>query len=169
MNRRLRKLQRPDSFHLLSAEGWLELGNYLEANEDLERITPEMRAHPDVLKMRWRIYTAAKKPAMAAEVARGLTVLLPEQSFGWIHWAFSLHELKLTKEAQSVLLPLVDKFTTEHILSYNLACYACQLGELKEAKEWLIKAIAKAGKKDIRIMALDDPDLEPLWKEIGTI
>jgi hypothetical protein len=40
---------------------------------------------------------------------------------------------------------------------------------LKEAMKWLEKAIDLAGKKDIRLMALDDPDLEPLWTKIGEI
>jgi hypothetical protein len=34
---------------------------------------------------------------------------------------------------------------------------------------WLEKGMDLAGKKDIRQMALDDPDLEPLWTEIGEI
>jgi hypothetical protein len=35
--------------------------------------------------------------------------------------------------------------------------------------QWLEEAIDLAGKKDIRLMALDDPDLEPLWTKIGEI
>jgi hypothetical protein len=40
---------------------------------------------------------------------------------------------------------------------------------LKEAMKWLEKAIAAGGKKEIQTMALDDPDLEPLWREIAKI
>jgi hypothetical protein len=54
-------LQPPDSTHLQAAEGWLELGNPLEANEELEKITPELRPQPDVLRVRWQIYAAAKE------------------------------------------------------------------------------------------------------------
>jgi hypothetical protein len=83
-----------------------------------------------------------------------------------IHWAYSLHELKRTKEARAVLLPMADKFPDQYIIPYNLACYCCQLGELKESLQWLGKAIDLAGKKEIRLMALEDPDLEPLRKQI---
>ena len=152
-----------------ASQGWLGLGNWLEANDELEQITPQMRAHPDVLLVRWNVYAAAKKWEMAAEVARALSELLPDRPVGWVHWAFSLHELKRTKEAWDVLAPVVDKFPDEHIMRYNLACYACQLGNLKEAKRWLRKAIDLAGKTDIRTMALDDPDLQPLWNKIGEI
>ena len=34
---------------------------------------------------------------------------------------------------------------------------------------WLEQAIDLAGKNDIRSMALNDPDLEPLWTRIGEI
>ena len=33
----------------------------------------------------------------------------------------------------------------------------------------LCKAIRLAGKKDIRLVALEDRDLEPLWKDIAEI
>lgn len=158
-----------DQRHLDAAEGWLGLGDWLEANEELERITPKWRAHPDVLAVRYDIYSAANKWELAAEVSRAFTEIVPSVAVGWIHLAYSLHVLKRTQEAWNVLLPVVDKFPTEYIMRYNLACYACQLGDLKAAYQWLEKAIDLADKTEIRTMALDDPDLEPLWKEIAEI
>jgi hypothetical protein len=38
------------------------------------------------------------------------------------------------------LKPVLDRFAKNPILPYNLACCACQLGNLKEAKTWLQKA-----------------------------
>ena len=37
------------------------------------------------------------------------------------------------------------------------------------AWKWLEKAIDMAGKRDIRMMALNDPDLERLWTDIAEI
>jgi predicted Zn-dependent protease len=119
--------------------------------------------------MRWEIYAKAGKWEMAAEVGRGISVAWPENSWGFIHYAYALHELKRTKEAWGILIPIADKFPDEFRISYNLACYSCQLGNLKESKQWLEKAIAVAGKKEIRLMALEDDDLKPLWKNIGQI
>lgn len=159
-----------DQRHLTAAEGWLELGDELEANEELERITPEMRAHPLVLRVRWGIYAHGKRWEMAAEVAKGMAVKLPKNVWGYVHWAYSLHELKRTKEAQDVLLSIVEKFPSDYLIQYNLACYCCQLGELRQAFQRLGTAIDIAhGKLDIRQMALDDPDLEPLWNQISEI
>ena len=128
-----------------------------------------MRGRPDVLVVRVAIYEAAKKWEYAAEIAKAISEFAPESPFGFIHQAYSLHELKRTQEAWNVLLPVVDKFPKEYIMRYNLACYACQLGNLKEARDWLKKAIDMAGTNEVKLMALDDPDLEPLWEEIGKI
>src|SRR5882762_7202246 len=100
------KLGLNDQRHLDAAEGWLELGNGLEANEELEQITPTMRAHPLVLRVRWGVYDRAEKWEMCVEIARTMTEMLPTNSWGWIQWAYSLHELKRTKEAKAVLLPI---------------------------------------------------------------
>src|SRR5580765_5358025 len=62
-------LQPSDSFHVRAAQGWLELGNHLEANEELEEITPVQKAHPTVLFVRWDIYAMAKKWDYAAMLA----------------------------------------------------------------------------------------------------
>jgi tetratricopeptide (TPR) repeat protein len=80
--------------------------------------------------------------------------MVPDSPFGWIHHAYALHELKHTQEAWNVLLPVVDKFPKEYIMRYNLACYACQLGNLKEARDWLKKAIDLADRKEVKLMAL---------------
>jgi hypothetical protein len=40
---------------------------------------------------------------------------------------------------------------------------------LKEAGQWLEKAFAIGDSKQLKLMALDDPDLEKLWRKIGEI
>jgi hypothetical protein len=54
-------------------------------------------------------------------------------------------------------------------MRYNLACYACQLGNLKQARKWLEKVIEIAGTNEIKLMALGDPDLEQLESCITTL
>jgi len=70
----------------------------------------------------------------------------------WIAWAYALRELQRIPEAQEILLtgrrlvadpgPIVD---------YNLACYACLLGELDEARALLASVCAR----------------DPAWHEIA--
>jgi len=153
----------PDRRHLEAAEGWLELGNWHEANEELEGIASQLRAHPDVLRMRVEVYSAAKKWDYAAEIANTLSRLLPDDSFGHIRLAFSLHALKRTKEAFDALLPVADKFPDLWVIPYNLACYTCQLGRLDEARLWFDRALTVGDAKEIKLSALDDADLAPLF------
>jgi tetratricopeptide (TPR) repeat protein len=163
----MRPLTPPDTHHLLAAQGWIELGNHLEANEELENITAENRAHPAVLEVRWQIYAQAEKWKGALDIASALIQLVPEHPLGWIHQSYSLHELKRTEEARDNLLGVVEKSPQDPIMRYNLACYECQLGQLEQAKHWLRKAFEVGDSKKIKLMALEDPDLEPLWREIG--
>ncbi len=51
----MKPLEPPDNHHLRAALGWIGLGNFQEANEELEKITPQLRAHPDVLTIRYEI------------------------------------------------------------------------------------------------------------------
>jgi len=159
-------LQPPDTFHLQAAQGWLELGSPIESSEELEKITPQMRTHPDVLKVRWEIYAAQKKWEAALDIATTLMELEPEKPLGWVHRSYCLHELKRTAEARDNLLRVVDKFSMSATIPYNLACYECQLGNLPQAKKWLKAAFRIGNKKQMKRAALEDPDLKPLWQEI---
>ncbi len=62
-----------------AATGWLELGNWREANEELEEIEASWRAHPVVLAVRSRVYAAAGKYDEAVMIAEaGFKFLPPE-------------------------------------------------------------------------------------------
>ena len=162
----MKDLDLPDRRHLEAAQGWLELGNCQEANAELENITPELRAHPGVLRVRWEVYANAGKWEGAVEIGRALSKSAPKFPFGWIKAAQALHELKRTAEAREVLLRAADKFKDWNVF-YDLACYACQLGNLIEAYGWLEKTFDL--NPEARLMALKDADLEPLWADIGEV
>ena len=49
-----------------------------------------------------------------------------------------------------------------------MASYSSQLGNLKEAYAWLDKAIDKGG-DGIKLVALDDKELEAIWLDISEI
>ena len=75
----MKPLQHPDTLHLQAAQGWLELGNHLEANEELEKVTASLRGHPDVLELRWQIYAHAKKWDACVDIATAITKLAPDR------------------------------------------------------------------------------------------
>ena len=169
--RKVKPLLHPNNRHLEAAQGWLGLGDVLEANEELDQIALEFRAHPAVLWVRYQIYSKAKKWELATEIAATLTEQLPNDPAFWISLAYATRRKTGggIPEAKAILIKAKTLFPKHYLISYNLACYECQLGNLKEAMEFLGAAIDLAGEKDIRTRALDDPDLEPLWAKISEI
>ncbi len=53
-------------------------------------------------------------------------------------------------------------------ISHNLACYECQLGRGRQTNHWLEKAFELGHAKELTLMAMEEPDHESLWKDIGT-
>lgn len=159
-------LDAPYSHYVSAASGWLDLGNPGEAAAELNRIPFPQRGHPEVLDMWWRVHAARKRWEEALTVARILLRGCPDEPQGWVDQAFALHEMRRTLEAWQALLPAAKKFPDNHIIPYNLACYASRLGNQIEAKRWLDKAAAVAGKEAIQKMALQDQDLKALWETV---
>jgi len=61
-----------DRMAIQRAQGWLELKLPLDANEELDEVQPQLRAHPAVLKLRYQVYADAKQWQMAYEIANTL-------------------------------------------------------------------------------------------------
>jgi tetratricopeptide (TPR) repeat protein len=167
----MQPLEAPDIHHLSAAVGWLELGNLVEAEEDLNRISAMHQCHPDVLEVRWIILAQTHRWEAALGIARTLLKLAPNRSSAWLHQAYALRRAAKNglKLAWDALLPAYEKFPREATIPYNLSCYACQLDQLEEARLWLQRALQIGNKDQIKRMALDDLDLQPLWKEIKTL
>jgi tetratricopeptide (TPR) repeat protein len=164
----MQKLVPPDSHYLLAAAGWMELGNHTEAKAELLRIDPTHSEHPDVLEIWWAIHAGEKNWPGALETARILIRRASDRASGWLYQAYALRRVAGggLQAAWDALLPAVEKFQEEPIISYNLSCYACQLGQLDEARKWFKRAVKIGSKDEIKKMALNDPDLKPLWTEI---
>jgi tetratricopeptide (TPR) repeat protein len=162
----MRSLEPPESHFLNAAIGWLELGNTGEALSELCRLPIPARCHPDVFEVRWQIYARERKWETALDLARVIIKLDPQRPEGWIHQSYSLHELERTDEARRHLVEVAERFPEVSTIPYNLACYACQLGDLDETRDWLHRAIRVGDKRQIKSMALEDADLRPLWDEI---
>ena len=164
----MRKLEPPDSHHLSAALGWLGLGNPAEARAEFERLDPQWRKHPDALEVEFAIHAAREDWVAALPVAHNLVRVAPRRVSGWLHFAYALRRVPEggLEAAWNALLPAYEKFPQEPNVSYNLACYACQMGRMPEAREWLQRALQAGKREEIKSMAMDDDDLKPLWPEI---
>jgi predicted Zn-dependent protease len=169
----MKPLEPPDSRYLEAAQGWLELGNHVEAGEELDRIEAGNRGHPMVLQVRWRIEAKAEHWDTCLEIATALTEIAPDRRFGWLHLAMSLRKLNRIAEARDVLMKIVDKFEPNSTLPYYLACYCAQLGQINEAKGWFTLTLANATtdqeRDRIKGRASNDQELQPIWDSLSEL
>ena len=162
----MQNLTGPDFYSLSAAQGWAELGNYHEANAELEADTGALRSHPDALEVRWQIYAHSKNWEACADLGETMVKKAPQRVRSWIHRSYALHELERTQEAFDKLLPAAKIYSKEWSVPYNLARYTAQLLRVDEAWKWFKKAVA-IDEKAAKAEALDDLDLQPLWDSIG--
>lgn len=149
---------------LQAAVGYLELGMLVEANDEIENLAPELKTSSPVLGVRLEIYRAAEKWSLMEVVARELWKRHQDEPVYWNDVAWAVRRADSIKAAQDILLEAVERFPGDAMTNYKLGCYSCQLGDIDQAKERVRRAIELDAK--FKMLALDDPDLEPLWKEI---
>ena len=75
-------LEAPDLQHWRAAVGYVELGMFQEANDQLENIDPFNRAAPEVLAVRIAVYQGLKKWELMREVAKRLAEFQPDEIRG---------------------------------------------------------------------------------------
>jgi tetratricopeptide (TPR) repeat protein len=150
--------------HLQAAVGYLELGMLVEANDEIENLAPELKTSSPVLGVRLEIYRAAEKWSLMEVVARELWKRHPDEPVYWNDLAWAVRRADSIKAAQKILFDAVERFPGDALTHFNLGCYSCQLGDIEQAKTRVGKAIELDAK--FKLLALDDADLEALWKRL---
>ena len=149
---------------ITAAEGYIELGMPLEANEELEQIDADQRSHTEVLALRVKIYSALKKWELMQTVAKRLALIDPENVQWTVSWAYATRRADSIEAARIILVNAIERMPDVAILHSNLACYECLLGNLEEAKNRLKRAFEVEPR--YRLTALEDEDLEAVWKSV---
>lgn len=163
-----------EAAHLLAAQGWLELGDHAAALVELERLAAIHRYHPAALQVRWALYMKAEQWQAAFQLADFMTRVPPlsqeAKTFLQRSHAASRMDEGGVDLAYGLLEEVCGRFVGEPSVSYQLACYACQLGRVPEARVLLGIAFAMAEKcqqsQGWHSRALSEPALEPLWAEL---
>jgi hypothetical protein len=155
-----------DIHHLRAAEGWVELGDDAEALRELDSI--QEKNHPAVLELRFLILAKNSEWDVCRDIAEVLTRQAPSNAAGWLHLAYATRRATAgnVQAAFDILHPMAEKFPREPTIPYNLSCYACQLGNLADARRWLKRAFVIGNVVQLKAIALGDVDLLPLWEEI---
>ena len=104
---------------------------------------------------------------MAAAVASHLVKVEPEEAGWWINLAYATRRCESIEKAETILLRARELHHENALIEFNLACYASVTGRFEEARNFLRRATELD--KEIRRLALDDQDLEPLWDWIGRL
>lgn len=149
---------------LEAAQGYMSLGLPDDALEELDRLRGEDAAAPMVAGLKIEIHQERKEWGKARELAEAMAKAEPSDPHWWIAWAYALRREKTVHEARGVLWEAVQRHPGVGLIHYNLACYACVLGELAKARELLGKA--RALEPGVREMALKDDDLLALREEL---
>jgi len=145
-----------DQLHLRAACGYIELGMFEEANAELE----------ETLLARLAICHGLEKWELLAVVAKRLTELKPKEPGFFVEVAYATKRAESIHAAHSILTRAAGPHPTDPTIQFNLACYEAQMGSLSRAKAHLKRATEIDAK--FRLMALEVPDLEPLWASLAT-
>lgn len=133
---------------------------YAEALAELEQIAPEDRESPEVLLSKALILQSLSEWPAMVEIASDLVRVRPDLPDGWILWAYAARRAQSLAVADVILRQAEKLHPVNATIHFNLACYACQLGNLLVAQARLTRALSlDAG---FRKAAETDPDLEPL-------
>jgi len=143
---------------ILAAQGYCEIGMFEEALCEIEQLPSEICDRNEIIEVGLHICLQAKKWKEALELARRLREKAPDLSVGYIHAAYSLHELGRTAEALELLATIPPETHREPTFFYNRACYKAALGRAEEAVADLRKSFRLNRK--LREYAENDPDLD---------
>ena len=85
-------LEPPDQQYWQAAVGYVELGMFQDANDQLEKIDPFNRAAPEVLAVRLAIYRGLKKWELMQQIAKRLKHFSRIMSNGQSRWHMRVGE-----------------------------------------------------------------------------
>ena len=150
--------------HLQAASGYVDLGLPAEALEELNAVESAHKMDLRVMARRVQVYGELKRWQGMKIVAAMLCTGLPDAAQWPVSLAYATRRCESLEAGLAVLQEAVGRFPEDPTIHFNLACYECQLGRLDAAQEHLAEAIRLG--PACREMALEDPDLAPLHREL---
>jgi Tfp pilus assembly protein PilF len=147
-------------WRLSHAQGYLGLGMVAEAAAELDRIPTPERDAVEVLALRMAVLQEQQDWPALRTVAGEFVRRVPTEPAAWVTWAYATRRAESIDAAQKILLDAERLHPAEPTIQFNLGCYACQRGDLAEARRRVDRAIALD--QNFAESAATDPDLAPL-------
>jgi tetratricopeptide (TPR) repeat protein len=139
---------------LNAAIGYVNLGMAQDAWNELEDIEAKDRARPEVLKVRVEVCRALKSWELMAEVSRHLQKAEPDEVGHALNYAHATRRFRNEEAAAEILSEALRRYYDDALVRYNLACYWCVNGRVKEARDMLEMAL----KRDPSLWQLAETD-----------
>lgn len=152
-----------DLRHLTAAEGYIELGMLEEADVELEKVDADCSAFSHVLALKLCIYAGLAEWKLMAAVARKLTQHDPSDVQWVIWWAYAAGKGQSVERAKAILIRALRAHPNDPRIHYALCCYENRLQHFNTARRHLARAIQLDFR--LRLLGLEDQQLEPLWWE----
>ena len=136
--------------------GFLELGMPEDALAELDEVPA---GNSLALHLRVDILFRLKDWSTAAAICLPMTEQEPSDPQWWIQAAYAQRRARSIQEAEMLLLAGLTRHPANELILYNLACYACVLGRIGEAREYFRRAAA--ADPDVMLeMGIEDSDLD---------
>ena len=156
-------------FHACSVWASLTQSNPSDAANHLRQIPEPLREHPFFTFLTENIYMASQDWVNLEAFTRKQIDWQPEKNHSWVLRSIALDKMGQTQAAYIFLLEALERFPNEFNFSYNLACFACKLGHMDEAWEWVEKAFHLSKLETFKSWLLTDDDLKPLREKISRL
>jgi len=147
-------------WRLAHARGYLGLGMIEDAAAELDQVPAEAAQETEVLALRAVVLQDQGNWPPLVDLAHTLVLRQPAEAGWWITWAYAARRSLSLAAAEAILIEAERTHPQEPAIQFNLGCYACQRGDLEEARQRVDQAIRLDS--TFREAAATDPDLEAL-------
>jgi tetratricopeptide (TPR) repeat protein len=155
-----------DALTLRAAEGYLELGMLHEAGAELDGLRGDVDTRIAALMMRSDIASRLRNWPLMLQCSQEWLSLQPGNAGALISLAFATRRTESIPAAREILRGAEQQHPDDVLIRYNLACYACQAGDIEEAQTRL-RSVFAADASYVTLATRDD-DLAPLRDWITT-
>ena len=97
-------LEPPDQQHWQAAVGYAELGMFTDADSELDKIDPFLRAAPEILALRVEIYQGLEKWELMAELTSRLTEFESDNPQWPVSLAYATRRANSIEAAKEILM-----------------------------------------------------------------